>query len=64
MECIIQNEYFKIIANTHGGNIKHIISKKYGEDYLWKGRPFVWKLDTDVLFPVICKVKDWMYRYQ
>ena len=64
MECIIENEYYKIIANTHGGNIKHIISKKYGEDYLWKGRPFVWKLDTDVLFPVICKVKDWIYRYQ
>ena len=63
MEVSISNENLIVKANTHGGEIHSIQGKKSGQEYLWKGIPFWWKIYCPTLFPVIGKVKNLHYKY-
>lgn len=62
MNCRIENEFIKINANTHGGELHSIVGKKSNEEYIWKGFPFWWKIYSPILFPIIGKVKDFEYK--
>lgn len=63
MDCIIENDFLKVIANTHGGELHSIVGKKSGQEYIWKGLPYAWKLYAPVLFPIIGKVWNYQYKY-
>ncbi len=62
MYCRIENEFIKLTANTHGGEIHSIVGKKSNEEYIWKGFPFWWKIYSPVLFPIIGKVRNFEYK--
>lgn len=63
MDCVIENDFLKVTANTHGGELHSIIGKKSGQEYIWKGLPYAWKLYAPTLFPVIGKVWNYQYEY-
>ena len=58
----LENEKFKIIANNHGAELSSISSKEDGTEYLWNGNKKYWGYHAPVLFPIVGKVKDGIYR--
>ena len=58
----LENEKFKIIANNNGAELSSISSKEDGIEYLWNGNKKYWGYHAPVLFPIVGKVKDGIYR--
>ncbi len=58
----LENEKFKIIANNHGAELSSISSKEDGTEYLWNGNKKYWGYHAPVLFPIVGKVKNGIYR--
>lgn len=58
----LENENIKIVASTHGAELNSITSKKDGTEYLWNGNKNYWGYHAPVLFPIVGKVKDGIYR--
>lgn len=58
----LENEFIKISAHPHGGELHNLISKKENTEFLWNGNPQYWKYHSPILFPIVGKVKDGKYR--
>lgn len=58
----LENEFIKITANTYGGELNNLISKKENTEFLWSGDPTYWKYHAPILFPIVGKVKNGEYR--
>lgn len=58
----LENSKIRITANTKGGELNSITSKKDNTEYLWNGDPQYWKYHAPVLFPIVGKVVDLKYR--
>jgi len=58
MRYTIENEFLKAEADTAVGELRGIMSKKTGKDYLWKGDPKHWAYCAPMLFPIVCAATD------
>ncbi len=62
MKFILENGNVKISANTFGGELNSLISKKDNTEYLWNGDEKYWKYHSPILFPIVGKVINNKYR--
>lgn len=58
----LENENIKVVASTHGGELNSITSKEDGTEYLWNGNKNYWGYHAPILFPIVGKVKDGVYK--
>lgn len=58
----LENEWIKITANTHGGELHSLTDNKTGTEYLWNGDAAHWKYHAPILFPIVGRVIDNQYR--
>lgn len=62
MNYILENENIKLSANTFGGELNNLISKKDNVEFLWNGDEAYWKYHSPILFPIVGKVLNNKYR--
>ncbi|MCM1177578.1 MAG: aldose 1-epimerase family protein [Clostridium sp.] len=58
----ISNSIIEISVAEHGAELQGI--RKDGREYLWQGDPRFWGRRSPVLFPIVGRVYDDVYRYR
>lgn len=58
----IQNDVLKIKAANRGAELKSITALSDGTEYLFDGDPTWWRYSSPILFPIVGKVRDGIYR--
>lgn len=61
MNYILENNNVKISADTFGGELNNLFSKKDSIEFLWSGDEKYWKYHSPILFPIIGKVNNSKY---
>ncbi len=64
MRYIIQNEFIQCEIDSHGAELKSLIRKSDGREFMWDANPEFWNRTSPVLFPFVGGVKEKQYRYQ
>lgn len=64
MICIIENEELLVTIDSFGAEVKSVLNKKNGKEYMWCGDPEFWGRTSPVLFPIVGSVRDKKYRYR
>ncbi len=60
----IENELLKAAISTKGAEVKSLILKESGKEYIWYGKEEIWNGQAPMLFPVIARLKDGEYSYK
>ncbi len=60
----IQNEDLKCSIESIGAEIRSLIHKESGRDFIWQMDPEIWASSSPVLFPAIGKIKADHIEYQ
>ncbi|MBQ2410074.1 MAG: aldose 1-epimerase family protein [Selenomonadaceae bacterium] len=60
----LENEFLRIKVREHGGELREVLDRQDGTQYLWDGNPEYWQYSSPVLFPIVGRVKNNKYRYQ
>lgn len=63
MICI-ENEHLKVEIKRFGAELKSIISKESGQEYMWEADPAFWGKTSPILFPFIGKLEGGGFRYR
>lgn len=58
----LENEIIAIEVEEHGAELKSLIRKNTGKEYMWKADPKFWGRTSPVLFPFVGAVKDETFR--
>jgi len=58
----IQNDVLRIKAANRGAELKSITALSDGTEYLFDSDPQWWRYSSPILFPIVGKVKDGIYR--
>ena len=58
----IENENIKLKVDSHGAEMKSLIKKETGAEYLWNGDPAYWQRTSPILFPLVGRLVDNTYR--
>ena len=61
---IIENKHLICTIDSNGAEIRSLVNKSTGEDYIWQIDPSVWGSSSPVLFPSIGKIKENKITYQ
>ncbi len=59
----LQNENFSASISPLGAELKSLVEKKTGTEYIWCGDPAWWNGSAPVLFPIVGGLKDQKYNY-
>ena len=59
----IENDQLKIQIAAKGAELKSIVHKQHGLEYLWQGDPAFWAKSSPVLFPIVGQLKHNSYRH-
>ncbi|KPM48004.1 aldose 1-epimerase family protein [Jiulongibacter sediminis] len=62
MVCL-QNDFIKVWIKPKGAELKSLVNKKTGVEYLWDANPRYWGKSSPVLFPIVGALKDNMYTF-
>lgn len=54
----IENEHLLCTIESSGAEVRSLIDKQTGKEYIWQIDPRVWGSSAPVLFPAIGKIKD------
>ena len=54
----LENELIAIEVEEHGAELKSLVRKNTGKEYMWKADPKFWGRTSPVLFPFVGAVKD------
>ena len=57
-EYILENEELKVTFNSHGAELRSVVDKKTGYEYMWQADPAFWGRTSPVLFPVVGNYRD------
>lgn len=60
----VENEQLRIKVNSMGAELRSVVDKKTGLEYMWSGDPTYWVAVSPVLFPFIGVLQDGVYRYE
>lgn len=55
---ILENDVLKATMASHGCELISVIRKADGREYIWPGKPDVWKRHAPVLFPLVGRYKN------
>ncbi len=61
MENILENELIRLKTVSAGAEMKSLIRKSDGQEFLWEADPKFWGRTAPVLFPLVGKVKNDCY---
>lgn len=64
MEYILENEQLKVTVSDAGAEIRSIVGKKTGTEYLWQGDPTYWSGRAPVLFPICGRLTEGKYTWK
>lgn len=64
MRYFLENNVLKVEIDSHGAEVKSVLSKKDYREYMWYGNPSFWGRTSPVLFPFVGSVKDKQYRHK
>jgi len=59
----IENDFLKLAISDQGAEMKSLVSKKDGKEWLWQADPDFWPRTAPILFPVVGKLVDNQYLY-
>jgi len=62
MRYQIENEWLTAEVDAKGAELKSLYNKKREKEYLWQGNPAYWGRTAPVLFPIVGKLQDDVYR--
>ncbi|SCW34244.1 hypothetical protein SAMN05660484_00580 [Eubacterium ruminantium] len=54
----IENDRLKAGFEAHGAELRSLVDKTTGEEYMWCGDPAFWGRVSPVLFPVVGNYKN------
>ncbi len=58
----LENEEIKIEVNLHGAELKSLVKKETGREYMWEADPKFWGRNSPVLFPFVGSVANGEFR--
>ncbi len=64
MRNVIENEKLVVTIDDHGAEVRSVVSKLTGKEYMWCGDSAYWGRVSPVLFPIVGGVRDKKYTYQ
>ncbi|MCR4618802.1 MAG: aldose 1-epimerase family protein [Lachnospiraceae bacterium] len=64
MKYTLENDLLKVTFDSFGAEIKSVIGKKNGREYIWNGDPSYWNRTAPVLFPFVGSLKDNKYIFE
>ena len=64
MRYILENESIKIEFDSYGAEIKSLVKKATGQEYMWGADPVYWGKTAPFLFPFIGKLVGEEYIYE
>lgn len=59
---LIENDWLKVGIEKHGAEVRKVMHKKNGLDYMWTGDERYWGRVSPVLFPIVGRLKDDQYQ--
>lgn len=62
MNYVLENRSLKLTFSPLGGELRSIINKNNGKEYLWQGNPEYWTGRSPNLFPIVGRVKEGKYK--
>lgn len=64
MRYVLENDNLKVELESFGAEIKSLVKKSTGQEYMWSGDPAYWGKTSPLLFPFIGKLIEDQYHYQ
>ncbi|WP_432708347.1 aldose 1-epimerase family protein [Pedobacter sp.] len=61
---LLENEYLKASFVSLGAELKQLIHKETGIDYMWNSDPAYWAKSSPVLFPIVGALDNNSYNYE
>jgi galactose mutarotase-like enzyme len=58
----LENDKISISVDSHGAELKSLVKKDTGTEYLWRADPKYWGRTSPVLFPFVGSVNGGVYR--
>ncbi len=58
MDFHLQNDQLSITVQSTGAELKSLVKRSTGTEYMWSGDPAIWGSTAPVLFPIIGTLKD------
>lgn len=62
MLVVIENDWLSVEIESNGAEIRKVMHKKNGLDYMWKGDSAYWGRVSPVLFPIVGRLKNDQYQ--
>ena len=60
----LENEFVRIGVEAHGAELRSLVAKETGREYMWSGDPAYWGRVSPLLFPVVGAYRDGISRYR
>ena len=64
MRINLENEFIKVEFESFGAEIKSVVKKATGQEYMWSADPAYWGKTAPFLFPFIGKLVNEEYQYE
>ncbi|WP_420458911.1 aldose 1-epimerase family protein [Neolewinella sp.] len=64
MDHHLENELLRITVQGTGAELKSLVKRETGQEYIWSGDPAVWASTAPVLFPIIGNLKEGKTRIE
>lgn len=63
MRYFLENEQIKAEIESFGAELRSLVNKETGQEYMWEADPVFWGKTSPVLFPFIGKLEGAGYRF-
>lgn len=60
-KTVLQNDTLAVAIDLHGAELKSLVHKATGNEYLWHGDPAYWGRSAPILFPIVGMLRDNRY---
>ncbi len=64
MRYTLENQLLKVTFDTFGAEIKSVLNKETGVEYIWSGEPSIWNRTAPVLFPFVGALNGKRYIFE
>jgi len=64
MLITLENNFLQVTVDDKGAELKSLVSKSTGIDYMWSGDPAYWGKTSPILFPIVGALKDNTFIYK
>ena len=61
---VLENDDLRIVINPKGAELKSVVNKRTGLEYMWGGDPAFWGKTSPILFPIVGTLKNDSYLFE